>query len=193
MYENLSNYQIILGSQSPRRSELLKNLGLNFTIAPIKDIDESYPETLTGENIPLYIATQKAEAYRSSLQSNSLLITADTIVYLNNKVLGKPKDEAEAMSMLRQLSGKNHYVFTGVALTSLQKQRCFSVKTQVTFAHLSREEIEYYVKTYKPFDKAGAYGVQEWIGYIAVKSINGSYFNVMGLPLQKLYKELIRF
>lgn len=193
MFKNLKNYHIVLGSKSPRRAELLKGIGIPFTVTAIDNIDEHYPETLSKEQIPLYIAQKKAEAYKATMQEDTLLITADTVVHINGKILGKPADKTEAMAMLRLLSGKDHDVFTGVTLTSLHKQRSFSVGTQVSFAHLNREEIEYYVDTYKPFDKAGAYGVQEWIGYIAVRSIKGSYFNVMGLPLQRLYKELIRF
>lgn len=193
MFKNLENYHIVLGSKSPRRAELLKGIGIPFTVAAIDNIDEHYPETMSKEQIPLYIAQKKAEAYKATMQEDTLLITADTVVHINGKILGKPADKTEAMAMLRLLSGKDHDVFTGVTLTSLHKQRSFSVGTKVSFAHLNREEIEYYVDTYKPFDKAGAYGVQEWIGYIAVRSIKGSYFNVMGLPLQRLYKELIRF
>ncbi len=193
MLDFLEKYNIILGSQSPRRNELLRGLDINFTVSTMPDIDESYPESLQGGDIPLFISFQKAEAFRSVLKENTLLITADTIVWLNNKVYGKPTDETDAISMLQDLSGHTHEVFTGVTLTTLNKQKSFFVRTEVTFSSLSDKEILSYVKNYQPFDKAGSYGVQEWIGYIGVESISGSYFNVMGLPVQRLYRELLQF
>lgn len=192
MWENLVNYNIILASNSPRRKELLTGLGVEYQVKTLPDVDESYPETLQGADIPLYIARQKAEAYRSFLTERDLIITADTIVWLEGKVLGKPANREEAMSMLRAMAGKTHEVFTGVCLTTSAFQRCFSTRTQVTFDALTEEEITYYVDNYLPMDKAGAYGVQEWIGYIGVTHIDGSYYNIMGLPVQRLYKELRR-
>lgn len=188
-----TKYDIILGSQSPRRKELLSGLDIDFSVCTLPDIDESYPETLQGGDIPLFISAKKADAFRTMLQERTLLITADTIVWLSNRVYGKPVDEADAVSMLKDLSGHTHEVFTGVTLTTLQKQKSFVVSTKVTFASLSDEEIYSYVTNYQPYDKAGAYGIQEWIGYIGVESISGSYFNVMGLPIQRLYRELLIF
>ncbi|NDV77361.1 Maf-like protein [Dysgonomonas sp. 511] len=190
---DLSKYNIILASNSPRRKELLNGLDITYEVKTLPDIDESYPPYLETKDIAAYIAQKKANAYCSQMQDNTLLITADTIVVLDNKVYGKPADEAEACRMLRDLSGKTHQVSTGVCITTKNKQSVFSVSSDVRFAHLEDEEIEYYVKKYKPFDKAGAYGVQEWIGYVAVEYISGSYFNIMGLPVQRLYQELKKF
>ena len=184
------NYQIILASNSPRRKELLSGLGLNYEVRTLPGIDESYPDTLQGEEIPVYISSKKASAYLDTLKDNELLITADTIVWLDGRVLGKPADEKEACQMLRDLSGKNHQVITGVTLATTTFQKSFASVSQVTFAPLSEEEISYYVNHYHPMDKAGSYGVQEWIGFIGVERIEGSYFNVMGLPVQRLYREL---
>lgn len=190
MLDNLKEYKIILASNSPRRKELLGGLGITYEVKTLPDIDESYPEDLDAEEIPLHIARNKADAYRSMMQPNELIVTADTIVWLDGMVLGKPKDEADACRMLRCLSGKTHQVVTGVCLTTLEKQKCFATVTDVTFAELTEEEINYYVSRYRPLDKAGAYGIQEWIGYIGVQNISGSYFNVVGLPIQRLYTEL---
>ena len=190
MLNNLKEYKIILASNSPRRKELLGGLGVTYEVKTLPNIDESYPEGLDAEEIPLHIARNKADAYRSMMQPNELIVTADTIVWLDGMVLGKPKDEADACRMLRCLSGKTHQVVTGVCLTTLEKQRCFATVTDVTFAELTEEEINYYVSRYRPLDKAGAYGIQEWIGYIGVQNISGSYFNVVGLPIQRLYTEL---
>lgn len=190
MLDNLKNYKIILASNSPRRKELMSGLGINYEVKTLPDVDESYPDVLQGEDIPLYIAKEKANAYLSLLQPDELIITADTIVWLDGKVLGKPINEAEATEMLKTLSGRTHEVITGVCLTTKHFQRSFTTTTEVTFGALSEEEIAYYVQNYKPLDKAGAYGIQEWIGFIAVKNISGSYFNVMGLPIQRLYEEL---
>lgn len=186
-------FKIILASNSPRRKELLAGLGLPFDVRVISNIDESYPESLKGEDIPMYISAKKASAYKDSLVGNELLITADTIVYLDGMVLGKPKNRNEALTMLRTLSGKTHDVITGVTLmTNVNKGlfRSFASTSSVTFAQLSDDDICYYVDKYQPYDKAGAYGIQEWIGYIGVTRIEGSYFNVMGLPVQRLYEEL---
>lgn len=184
------NYHIILASNSPRRRELLSGLGLDYEVRTLPGIDESYPETLQGEEIPVYISSQKASAYLDELKENELLITADTIVWLDGRVLGKPLDEEEACQMLRALSGKTHQVITGVTLATTTFQKSFASVSQVTFATLSDEEIKYYISHYHPMDKAGSYGVQEWIGFIGVERIEGSYFNVMGLPVQRLYREL---
>lgn len=190
MLQNLSAYTILLASNSPRRKELLSGLDLNYTIKTLPDIDESYPEYLQGKEIPEFLAKKKADAYLSQIDEKTLVITADTIVWLNNTVYGKPETVSEAKEMLRTLSGKTHEVITGVCLSAQQKQHIFSASSYVTFAVLTEEEIDYYVDRYKPMDKAGAYGVQEWIGYIGVENITGSYYNVMGLPIQRLYNEL---
>lgn len=190
MLENISQYHILLASNSPRRRELLGGLGVDYEVVSLPEIDESYPPTLQGVEIPTYIAARKAEAYSQWMKDDTLLITADTIVWLDGKVYGKPADAQEACKMLRELSGKTHTVITGMALTTCNKQRTFAVESYVTFAQLDEAEIEHYVSQYKPFDKAGAYGIQEWIGYIGVTALEGSYFNVMGLPVQRLYQEL---
>lgn len=187
---SLQHYRMILASQSPRRKALLEGLGLPFEVRVQPDIDEHYPAHLEGEAIPRHIAETKAAAYTSTLGENDLVITADTIVYLDGKVFGKPADEEEAVSMLRQLSGRTHRVMTGVCIHTRHQQRSFTVTTEVTFGTLTDEEIRHYVSQYRPFDKAGAYGIQEWIGYIGVTRLDGSYFNVMGLPVQRLYQEL---
>lgn len=187
------NYHIILSSNSPRRKELLAGLDLKFDIRIIPGIDESYPESLPVVEIAEYISAKKAEAYKSTICADDLVITADTVVILDRDVLGKPKSLDEARHILHELSGKTHHVVTGVCLTSIDKQKRFSVITDVTFKDLSDSEIDYYVENYRPLDKAGAYGIQEWIGYVGVTSIHGSYFNVMGLPVQRIYKELQDF
>lgn len=188
--ENIQHYKIVLASNSPRRQELLSGLNLGYTIRVLPGIDESYPDYLKGEEIPMYISRKKADAYRNTMGEDELIITADTVVYIHGKVLGKPKSLEEAQEMLRELSGDTHQVITGVCLTTREIQRTFSAMTQVTFDTLTEDEIEFYVKTYQPLDKAGAYGVQEWIGFVGVSKLEGSYFNVMGLPVQRLYQEL---
>lgn len=193
MLDHLSSYQIILASNSPRRRELLAGLGITFQTRVIPGIDESYPEGLSGTEIAVYIASAKAEAYRPTLAERELLITADTIVYTDGKVFGKPHDRDEACVMLRALSGRTHQVITGVTVQTLERSRSFAVTTDVTFSDLLDEEISYYVDHYRPFDKAGSYGIQEWIGFVGVTGIHGSYFNVMGLPVQRLYQELKTF
>lgn len=187
---NIQGYKIILASASPRRKELLSGLDIDFTVKVLPDLDESYPENLSGEEIPLYIARSKAEAYQTVIQSGELVITADTIVWLNKEVLGKPIDEPDAVDMLHRLSGNTHQVITGVCLTTTEWQKAFTAVTEVTFDTLTDEEINYYVRKYRPMDKAGSYGVQEWIGFVAVTGIKGSFYNVMGLPVQRLYQEL---
>ena len=185
--------KIILASNSPRRRELLAGLDLDFEVKVIKGIDESYPETLAPEKVAQYIAAKKADAYVPAIHEDNLVITADTVVIVDNDILGKPHDESEAKAMLRRISGRSHQVVTGVCLVTKDKRREFSVSTDVTFRSLSESEIDYYVSHYRPFDKAGAYGIQEWIGYVGVTGLNGSYFNVMGLPVQRIYAELQHF
>lgn len=200
--EKLKQYRIILASKSPRRQFLLKELGLNFEIRT-KDVDESFPKKLKGKQIALYLCKKKAEAFKTELKRNDLLITADTIVWIKNKVLNKPADYNDAVKMLKLLSGKMHIVYTGVCIMSPfeggghevpgdVRVRIFVSETKVYFKKLSDKEINFYVSEYKPYDKAGAYGAQEWIGYVGVKKIIGSYFNVMGLPVKELYEELMK-
>lgn len=191
--QNISEYKIVLASNSPRRRELLSGLDIEYEVKTIPNVDESYPDTIKKTEVALYIAKAKAEAYAQLMNDDTLLITADTVVVLDDVVYGKPKNEDEARKMLRQLSGNTHIVATGVCITTKEKQRSFSVESEVRFADLDDDEIDYYVSKYKPMDKAGSYGIQEWIGYVAVEYISGSYFNIMGLPIQRLYQELKRF
>ena len=193
MLDNLKNYRIILASNSPRRRELLGGLGIDFEVRVLPDIDESYPSELAVDKIAEYIACTKAAAYRQVMSAGQLVITADTVVISGTEVLGKPTDAEDARRMLQLLSGRTHQVTTGVCLTTTTTQRHFSVTTDVTFKQLSDDEIDYYVDNYKPFDKAGAYGIQEWIGYVGITGIRGSYFNVVGLPVQRLYTALKQF
>ena len=186
-------YKIILASNSPRRRELLAGLGLDFTVKVISGIDESWPHSLKGEDIPLYISREKAAPYKSRIGPDELVITADTIVYVDGEVLGKPHDKADAVRMLKLISGRWHEVITGVTLMTAAKERSFAVTTRVRFCNLTDDEITRYVESGLPMDKAGAYGIQEWIGYVGVEAIEGSYFNVVGLPVQRLYRELINF
>ena len=188
MLEN--KYKIVLASGSPRRRELLAGLDIDFEVRVLPDVDESYPEGLTGVEIAQAISRKKADAYRKTLQDKELIITADTIVYMRGEVIGKPTDEEEARNMLRKLSGRVHQVVTGVTLLSKDFERSFVSVSNVTFSKLTSNEIEYYINNYHPLDKAGAYGIQEWIGFVGVERIEGSYFNVMGLPIQRLYQEL---
>ena len=180
--------KIILASNSPRRKALLAGLGFEFEVRVVPGIDESYPEDLAVEEVPQYIAREKSEAY--TVGADEVLLTADTVVVLGSEVLGKPRDAVDASRMLHALSGRTHRVITGVCLTTAGAQRRFSVVTEVTFKQLTDDEIDHYISTYRPYDKAGAYGIQEWIGYIGVTDIHGSYFNVMGLPVQRIYQEL---
>jgi septum formation protein len=193
MLDNLSRYKLILGSNSPRRRELLAGLGVAFEVRPMHDLDESYPHGMSAEEIPLHIARKKAGAYLDDLKAGELLITADTIVSLRRDILGKPSGRDDAIRMLRLLSGNVHKVITGVCLVTRTKTVAFSVASSVSFAPLSDEDIAYYVDNYHPYDKAGAYGIQEWIGYVAVEAIEGSFYNVMGLPIQRVYRELSFF
>jgi septum formation protein len=189
---NLNNFKIILASRSPRRQQLLSELGLDFDVS-VREFDETYPEGLNGREIAEFISVSKARSFEGQVKGNEIVITADTIVWCNDKVLGKPKDDADAVYMLSQISGNTHEVITGVTLLSADKEKTFSVSSKVTFDKLSMEEIRYYIDNFQPFDKAGAYGIQEWIGLAACSSIEGSYFNVVGLPVRTLYRELKEF
>lgn len=193
LHQKLEKYNIILGSKSPRRRQLLADLGFEFSVAIDYSCDESYPFDMDQLSVPEYIANNKAEAYPLALAENELLITADTLVLLDGRILGKPADRSEAIEMVTALSGNSHSVITAVAVRSYDKQRSFSVTSEVIFRELSHEEIVYYVDTFRPFDKAGSYGIQEWIGYVGIERINGSFFNVMGLPTQRLYTFLDEF
>ena len=193
MLANLNKYEIVLASNSPRRKELLQRMGVNFKVRTLFGIDESYPDSLRGEDIVCYISRNKAKAYQSSMAPNELLITADTIVYVDGEVMGKPKNAEQAKEMLHKLSGKTHQVITGVTIVTAKRTENFGVTSQVKFTNITDEEINFYVDNYLPFDKAGAYGIQEWIGIVAVEEIKGSYFNVVGLPVQRLYQKLKTF
>lgn len=188
--KNLDCYKVILASNSPRRKQLLEQLGVNFTTRVLKDVDESYPHDLPVEEIAEFISRKKAVAYCEQMADDELIITADTLVVCGEKVMGKPKDSVEACGMLYELSGRTHKVITGVTITTKKSIKSFSAITEVDFAELTEEEIAYYVETYKPLDKAGAYGIQEWIGCVGVSGMKGSYYNVMGLPIFRLYQEL---
>ncbi|MFW6019777.1 MAG: Maf family nucleotide pyrophosphatase [Bacteroidales bacterium] len=191
--EKLAGKQIILASQSPRRQRLLKELELDFEVWPV-DIEETYPEHLIKEEIPVYLAKLKANAFSfNSLSDDHLVITADTIVWMENSVLSKPKDKNDARRILKKLSGNKHEVYTGVCISSSDKKQSFYAVSEVFFRELKKQEIDYYIDNFEPFDKAGAYGIQEWIGYIGIEKITGSFYNVMGLPTQKLYDELLNF
>lgn len=189
---DLKGYNLVLASQSPRRRELLKGLDLEFTTCSV-DADESFPAELKGADAVQYICKAKADAYKPQLNDNTIAITADTVVILDDKIIGKPKSHDEAFSMIRSLSGRVHEVITAVCIFSKEKCEEFYASTEVHFSEIADEEIEYYINKYKPFDKAGSYGVQEWIGYIGIEKIVGSYFNVMGLPVKRLYDELKTF
>lgn len=194
LLDQLKNYRLLLGSQSPRRRQLLEGVGFKSQLLEPLEVNEAYPTHLKAEQIAIYLAELKADAYNHYIADNkTILITADTIVWINEKVLGKPCNRNEAINMLTVLSGNEHMVYTGVCIKMKDKSKSFYSKTAVKFRHLSHEEIEYYVDHYKPYDKAGSYGVQEWIGYIGIQEIHGSYFNVMGLPIQMLYTELEKF
>lgn len=191
--KNLEKYKIILASKSPRRQHLLKELGVDFEIEENNDVEEIYPNNLPKHEIPVFLSKIKTKALFNKITDNQLVITSDTIVLLNNEVIEKPVDYNDAVKMLNKLSGNKHTVVTGVCITTKQKQITFSSETDVYFKKLTHDEIVYYLDNYKPFDKAGAYGIQEWIGYIGVEKIEGSYFNVMGLPIHRLYDELKNF
>jgi septum formation protein len=193
LLSQIKDYQVILASGSPRRKELLRGMGIPYSVELGQDVDETYPPDLQPAKIPEFLARLKSQAFPRSLSDNELLLTADTIVWCSEQVLGKPVDAADAVRMLQILSGIRHEVFTGICMRTHHHEKCFTACSTVTFRHLSPTEISYYVDTCKPFDKAGAYGVQEWIGYIGIECIEGSYFNVMGLPTQRLYVELCKF
>lgn len=192
LMNRIERYHIILASQSPRRQQLLKQLGFDFTIQSV-EVDETCPPGLRMEEIPVYLAEHKAIPFNGTLKGNDLLITADTIVWHKNRVLGKPEDREQAVDMLSSLSNSKHQVVTGVCLTSEKKQKSFYAVSSVYFTSLTPEEIHWYIDRYQPYDKAGAYGIQEWIGFIGISRIEGSFYNVMGLPVQKLYHEIRHF
>ena len=192
-YQKIEKFKITLGSQSPRRRELLSGLDIDFTIEPNKDESESFTDDMVQEEVPEFLARHKSDTFHRELLDNEILITADTLVFCNGEIIGKPSDRNDAYNIIKKLSGNTHRVITGVALRSKGCYRSFSAITDVTFNELSDEEIYYYIDKYQPYDKAGAYGVQEWIGYVGVNSINGSFYNVMGLPVQRLYTELAKF
>ena len=193
LHEALAPYRLLLASQSPRRRELMSGCAIPYTLAPRYECDERYPATLPAEEVPAYLSRLKSEAYPEPLAANDLLLTADTVVILQDAVLGKPHDRAEAIEMLTRLAGNRHRVITGVTIRSAERTCTFSSSSDVWFRPLRSEEIEHYVDHYRPFDKAGSYGIQEWIGYAAIERIDGSFYNVMGLPIQRLYVELEKF
>lgn len=189
----ITDYKVLLASNSPRRKELLQGIDIDFEIKVLPDIDESYPANLPVEEVAEFIAKKKAGSYTNNLKEDELLITADTVVILDGAIFGKPNNKDEAKEMLTALSGKTHRVISGVCLATLKKQISFSATSEVLFSELTSQEIKYYIDRYSPFDKAGSYGIQEWIGYIGVEHLRGSYFNIMGLPIQRLYQELKNF
>lgn len=191
--KNIENKRILLASKSPRRKQLLEDAGFKFETITSKEVEEIIPKDIANSDVAIFLSELKANAYKPDLKENEILISADTIVCLENKILGKPKDYNDAFKMLMALSGKKHKVITGVTICSLKKQVSFADVTSVKFKKLSENEINYYITNYKPFDKAGSYGIQEWIGYIGITKIKGSYFNVMGLPVQKVYEALSKF
>lgn len=193
LHKKLENYNLILASASPRRRQLLAECGISFTLADKFECDESFPTTMPCSEVAQHISALKSNAYPNPLSEKDILLTADTVVVAENSILGKPADRAEAIEMLTLLSGRKHTVITGVTIRTLSRICSFSVESSVYFRKLTAEEIDYYIDTYKPFDKAGAYGIQEWIGYVAIEGIEGSFFNVMGLPVQRLYVELEHF
>lgn len=193
MLENLKQYQVVLASKSPRRQELLRGMGVDFIILT-KETPETFPPEMPWDEVPVHLSLQKSLAFSDAeLPADYLLITADTVVISEGEILGKPKDAADAVRMLEQLSGKVHHVVTGVTVRSKDRQESFAARSEVTFAPLERDEIDYYIERYQPFDKAGAYGIQEWIGYVGISGLEGSFYNVMGLPTRKLYQVLKGF
>lgn len=191
--ERINQYRVILGSRSPRRQQLLKGLGIQFEVIVADDEDEYFPSDLEKVEIPVFLASRKSFLYKKYVDNNTLVITADTIVWIDNKVVGKPVNHDQAVDILRSLSGRKHQVLTGVCLKTISKETAFYEISDVYFRKLVPEEIDYYVSNWKPFDKAGAYGIQEWIGYIGIEKIKGSYFNIMGLPTERLFLELKKF
>ncbi len=193
LHEKLAPYRLLLASQSPRRRELMSGCGLPYELAPKFDCEERYPAELAAEEVPRYLSRLKSEAYPAPLAARDILLTADTVVVLDGEVLGKPRGRDEAVEMLHRLSARRHTVVSGVTFRTRERMHTFTAHTSVWFRRLEREEIDYYVDTFRPFDKAGSYGIQEWIGYAAIERIEGSFYNVMGLPIQKLYVELDQF
>ncbi len=193
LHEKLACYHLLLASQSPRRRELLTGCGLPYTLAPKYEVEETYPADLPAEQVPAYLSRLKSEGMPRPLTEKEILLTADTVVIAEGRILGKPHDREEALTMLRTLSGRSHTVITGVTLRSHQKSETFSARSEVFFRALSEEELAWYVDTYSPYDKAGSYGIQEWIGYAGIERIEGSFYNVMGLPIQRVYVELEKF
>lgn len=193
LHERLKNHRLILASHSPRRRELLTGSGLPYTLADDYEVEEVYSTDTPAEQVPEYLSRLKSEAYPRPLEQNDILLTADTVVLAGGAILGKPRGREEATRMLRLLSGRSHTVITGVTIRSPRRQTDFSVRSEVRFRPLADEEIAYYVDAFRPFDKAGSYGIQEWIGYVAIESIEGSFYNVMGLPIQRVYTELEKF
>lgn len=193
LHDRLKPFRVILASHSPRRQQLIRDAGIDYILADCYDVEEVYPDTLAPEEVPLYLSRLKSSSYPEPLNETDILITADTVVCINDCVLGKPSDREDAIRIIGLLSGNRHEVVTGVTLRSIGHSFSFSAKSTVYFRKLTREEIEYYVDTYKPYDKAGAYGIQEWIGYVGIEGIEGSFYNVMGLPIQQLYIHLERF
>lgn len=193
LHERLRNYRLLLASQSPRRRELLSGCGLPYELAPRYVCEERYPAGLPAEEVPRYLSRLKSEAYPFPLDERDVLLTADTVVVLGDRVLGKPHDRADAVAMLRALAGRSHVVVSGVTLRTVHASHTFTARSEVWFRPLRDEEIDYYVDTCRPYDKAGSYGIQEWLGYVAIERIDGSFYNVMGLPVQRLYVELERF
>lgn len=191
--DKLKRYRIILASASPRRKELLSKLDIDFTVKVLYDVDESFPASLPVVQVPQYISRKKADAYRQEMQENDMVITADTVVAVGRRILGKPKSAEGARVMLKLLSDRYHRVVTGVTIMTAKRTETFATVSRVRFTRLNDEEIDYYISKYKPFDKAGAYGIQEWIGMVGITELNGSYFNVMGLPVQRLYAKLKEF
>lgn len=193
LHERLRNYRLLLASQSPRRRELLSGCGLPYELAPRYACEERYPAGLPAEEVPRYLSLLKSEAYPFPLDERDILLTADTVVVLGDRVLGKPHDRADAVAILRALAGRSHVVVSGVTLRTVHASHTFTARSEVWFRPLRDEEIDYYVDTCRPYDKAGSYGIQEWLGYVAIERIDGSFYNVMGLPVQRLYVELERF
>lgn len=193
LHDTLKNYRLILASQSPRRRQLLADCGLEYELAERYEVEEVFPATMDADEVPVYLSRLKSEGYPAELSENDILLTADTVVVVDNKILGKPADEVEAREMLRTLSARAHRVTTGVTLRSRDRVESFAVQSDVYFRALTDEEIDYYVTHYRPMDKAGSYGIQEWIGYVGIERIDGSFYNVMGLPVQRVYAALAEF
>lgn len=193
LHDKLKEFRLILASQSPRRQQLLADAGLEYELAPRFECDEVFPDDMAADEVAGYLSRLKSEAYPAELSERDILLTADTVVVVDNDILGKPASREEAVAMIRRMSGREHKVITGVTLRSCSTLKTFSVCSDVVFRALSDEEIAYYVDNYRPMDKAGAYGIQEWIGYVGIERINGSFYNVMGLPVQKVYVELQEF